>query len=198
MGCAGAEPVPREEPQPDPSLAAQFDRHAAGTIEGRVAWTGAVPVVTPFVSSVRPLAELSMLPRLSWPNPNAPVIDTQSGSVVGAVVFLRGVEPARSRPWYHPPVLVEQRAYQYLVRQGAEKGRIGFVRRGEPVEMLSVDAGTYSLQARGAAFFTLTFVTPHQPTSRRPGKNGLIELGSGGGHFWMRAYLFVDDHPYYA
>ena len=29
-------------------------------------------------------------------------------------------------------------------------------------------------------------------------RNGLVELSSGAGQFWMRAYLFVDDHPYYA
>jgi hypothetical protein len=26
---------------------------------------------------------------------------------------------------------------------------------------------------------------------------GLVELRSGTGHFWLRAYLFVDHHPYY-
>ena len=25
-----------------------------------------------------------------------------------------------------------------------------------------------------------------------------MELSSGSGQFWMRGYLFVDDHPYYA
>jgi len=24
-----------------------------------------------------------------------------------------------------------------------------------------------------------------------------VELTSAAGHFWMRGYLFVDDHPYY-
>src|SRR5262249_40012963 len=27
---------------------------------------------------------------------------------------------------------------------------------------------------------------------------GLVELTSGAGYCWMRAYLFVTDHPYYA
>ena len=29
-------------------------------------------------------------------------------------------------------------------------------------------------------------------------RKGVVELSSGAGQFWMRAYLFVDDHPYYA
>ena len=29
-------------------------------------------------------------------------------------------------------------------------------------------------------------------------RGGVVELSSNAGQFWMRAYLFVDDHPYYA
>jgi hypothetical protein len=29
-------------------------------------------------------------------------------------------------------------------------------------------------------------------------RTGLVELTSAAQCFWMRAYLFVDDHPYYA
>jgi len=27
--------------------------------------------------------------------------------------------------------------------------------------------------------------------------DGVVELSSNAGQFWMRAYLFADDHPYY-
>ena len=38
---------------------------------------------------------------------------------------------------------------------------------------------------------------PDRPRRRALGANGLVELTSGAGWYWMRAYLFVDEHPYY-
>jgi hypothetical protein len=94
-------------------------------------------------------------------------------------------------------VRVEQRDYRLHVRQGDGDATVGFVRRGDPVTMVSLDSQFHSLHADGAAFFTLTFPDPHQPRRRRLEKNGVVELTSAAGHFWMRAYLFVDEHPYY-
>src|SRR5262249_40869073 len=95
-------------------------------------------------------------------------------------------------------VVVEQRLQRFLVRQGQIDGHIGFVRRGDAVAMVSRDTFFYSLHADGAAFFTLAFPDPEKPLTRRLTEKGLVELTSGAGSFWMRAYLFVDDHPYYA
>jgi hypothetical protein len=131
-------------------------------------------------------------------NPNVPRIALSSRGVRHAVVSLSGVDPRRSRPWDLPPVRVEQSGKQFHVRQGRTNSRVGFVRRGAVVEMLSRDADFYSLHAGGAAFFTLAFPDPDQPCRRRLDHKGLVELSSGAGHYWMRAYLFVDDHPYYA
>jgi hypothetical protein len=55
----------------------------------------------------------------------------------------------------------------------------------------------HSLQARGAAFFSLAFPPDSQPCQRILEHAGTVELSSGVGHFWMRGHLFVDDHPYY-
>src|SRR5207249_11538920 len=55
-----------------------------------------------------------------------------------------------------------------------------------------------SLQARGAAFFSLPFPDRDQPLDRPLKQKGLVELTSGAGWYWIRAYLFVDDHSYYA
>src|SRR5262249_39172772 len=131
-------------------------------------------------------------------NPHAPAIDPATRAVKDAVVFLRGIDPRRSRPWDHPPVRVEMRDYLLVVRQGAAEGRVGFVRRGDGVEMVSAQPAFHALQARGAAFFTLMFPDPGGPRTRRLGRAGVVELTSAAGHFWMRGHLFVDDHPYYA
>jgi hypothetical protein len=42
------------------------------------------------------------------------------------------------------------------------------------------------------------FPDPNRPLARPLKENGVVELTSAAGYYWMRAYLFVDDHPYYA
>ena len=199
----GCDPEPSTQRQQVEGAAAQlgaeFDAARTGTISGRVRWQGAAPKIEPFTSTPYPVRfpRGSGGPNQQWPNPNAPRIDSQTNGVANAVVFLRGVDLARSRPWDHPPVGVDQRDHRYLVQQENQSSRIGFVRRGDDVEMLSTDREFYSLRARGAAFFTLIFPDPHSPIKRPLSNIGVVELRSGAGHYWMRAHLFVDDHPYY-
>jgi hypothetical protein len=175
-----------------------FDAKTAATISGQVTWKGAVPHVGPFRVRFNQPPDSPPQPKLFLENPNAPAVATNCRGVANAVVFLRGLDPQRSKRWDLPEVVVEQRDRRFHVRQGKADGHIGFVRRGDAVAMVSRDAFFYSLHAGGAAFFTLAFADPDQPVSRRLTEKGLVELTSGAGYFWMRAYLFVDDHPYYA
>jgi hypothetical protein len=197
-GCGAAPGQPSEPATPkDPTAGSAFDPATAGTIRGQVTWTGDLP-------SVAPLTTWSFLKLLDPPegrhqfdNPHAPRIDPKTRGVAGAVVFLKGVDARRGRRWDHPPVRVEQRGYQLHVRQGDADGQVGFVQRGAAVEVVSGDAAFDALHADGAAFFSLVFPDPNEPRTRSLPANGLVELTSAAGHFWMRGYLFVDEHPYY-
>jgi hypothetical protein len=198
LGCSDARPQPPTEPQfPAETLATDYDPAAAGVIEGRVTWVGDVPSVPPFAYRRNLSADYPAEPRLVFANPNAPTIDPKSRAVKGAVLFLRGVDARRARPWDHPPVRVEHRNRQLHVVQGAFDCRSGFVHRGQLVEMVSREPIFHILQARGSAFFSLTFPDPDRPRLRALSQRGLVKLRSGAGYYWMRAYLFVDDHPYY-
>jgi hypothetical protein len=195
-GC-DAPPPTRTPGGPCADAAADFNADATGTIAGAVTWDGDPPAVPLFLAPVNPLSEAQRGPRRPWPNPNAPVV---AGRGVGnAVVFLRGVDPRRARKWDHPPAHIELRDYQIHVVQGDADGPYGVVRRGDAVEIESKQAVFHSIEARGAAFFALAFPQPDPPRRRRVlDRAGVVELSSGAGQFWMRAYLFVDDHPYYA
>jgi hypothetical protein len=114
------------------------------------------------------------------------------------VVFLRGVDPQLAHPWDHAPVIVEFRDRRLVVVQGDRTGHVGFVRHGDSVQMVSREPLFNSLQANGATFFSLPFPDPDQPLKRSLKKQGLVELTSGAGCYWMRAYLFLSDHPYFA
>jgi hypothetical protein len=197
-GCGDA-PPPDRPPLPDAGTGSAFDPTTAGTIRGQVTWTGDLPTLPPLVARlpVPGATGFGPLERHTFDNPHAPRIDPQTRGVAGAVVFLRGLDPRRGRPWDQPPVRVEQRGHQFHVRQGDMTARTGFVRRGDGVEMVSCDAEFYALHAGGAAFFSLMFPDPDQPLTRPLTDSGVVELTSAAGHFWMRAYLFVDEHPYY-
>jgi hypothetical protein len=174
-----------------------FDAASTGTITGRVVWGGKLPAVPPLIerpNSAGPTFDKGMT---LWPNPNSPIIDPKTQAVQGAVIFLRGVDPQRARPWDRPPVRIVLQGRKLHVLQGDEDSSIGFVRRGDAVEMVSEDSIFHSLHASGAAYFTLAFPDRDQPRARRLTDTGVVELTSAAGCFWMRGYLFVDDQPYY-
>ena len=198
LGCGEARPqTPPPAVPPPPTAVNRFDSATAGTISGHVTWTGALPVIPPFEARAFIPTGQKGKPRLIRPNPNAPRIDPTTRGVAGAVVFLRGIPAGKARLWDHAPVRVEQLDRRLHVMQGSSDVRVGFVRVGDDVEMVSRDDQYHSLHADGAAFFTLTFPDKDRPRQRRLPSPGVVELSSAAGYYWMRAYLFVDEHPYY-
>ncbi len=196
VGCDDAR-SPRVEPVRDfPEVGACFDARTTGTVRGTVVWQGPHPTVPPF--EYRPKLESPAAERESFPNPNAPAVDVQTRGVANAVVFLRGVDLQRSRPWDHAGVFVEWTGKNLRIEQGNEPVGSAFARRGEPLTIKSGDDRLHILRAGGAAFFSLTFKESHRPRQRWLDANGVVELTSAVGHFWQRGYVFVDDHPYYA
>jgi hypothetical protein len=193
---SGCDAAPTSAPPPPTPVGEAFDPSAAGTVRGRVVWEGPVPVIEPFRAMRSPNGVAALGPRFSWPNPNAPVL-AADGGVADVVVFLRGVDPARSRPWDHPSVVVELRDYRMLVRQGDYEGRNGIVRRGDRFEVVSRMPVYQGVLGRGAAFFSLPLPDVDRPWRHRLDRSGVVELSSSAGQFWMRAWLHVADHPYY-
>ena len=199
-GCSEDEPAADPDAAPPTTSNSAFDAADTGTIEGRVVWNGPVPDVSPIVAISSPDGNLPPDGKLLCrePNPFAPRIDPDTHGVQEAVVFLRGVDPLRSRPWPHGPVQVETRQRQFQTLQDGIASRVSFVQRGDTIEAVNRDPKYHSLRARGAAFFNLPLVDPDRPTKRRLDKAGVVELSSGAGYPWMHAHLFVADHPYYA
>jgi len=197
LGCGSARPELPANSGPA-AAACEFDPATAVTLRGRVTWEGDIPSVPPFKVGSYSVPGDIVRQSLTRENPNTPAIDRRTRAVANAVVFLRGVDPRKAKPWKHPPVRVEQAGLRLRVRQGDVDSHCGFVRRGDAVEMVSREAVFHSLHAGGAAFFTLPFPDPDQPLSRTLNKKGIVELSSAAGYYWMRAYLFVGDHPYYA
>jgi hypothetical protein len=175
----------------------RFNTATAGSVTGRVRWTGAVPTV-PDIAVERLLADGVKIEHVTRPNPHAPQVDS-SGGVGGAVVFIRGVDPSLARPWDLPPVTVDMRDDGPIVRQGNNSpALIGFAHRGDDLTMVSKQTRFQMVRARGAAFFTLSLPDPDQPRTRPLSEIGRVEISSAVGDTAVRGHIFVDDQPYYA
>ena len=195
-GCEEQNPVATTEAAR--GVAAHFDAAQTGRVRGSVTWVGNIPSVPKLDGCSNPIIENGPRQRVVVPNPNEPRINPTTKSVASAVVFLRGVDAAAARQWDHPPVRVLQRDYRFHVLQGTSNSSVGFVRQGDEIEMESADPWFHAIHADGAAWFSLTFPDPHEPLRRALAHRGLVELTSAAGYYWMRAYVFVDNHPYYA
>ena len=196
-GCEESPATPEPAEETAAERGCDFNPATAGMIRGQVTWQGAIPQIASYRAPLSPGNERPKQALHNWPNPHTPRINPETKAIAGAVVFLRGVDPRRARPWDHPAVRIELRDYQIHVLQGERDGDVGFVRRGDAIQMLSQQPIYHSLKARGAAFFARAFADTNQPCVQRLDQTGLVELSSGCGYFWMRACLFVDDHPYY-
>lgn len=174
-----------------------FDPAATGDIVGCILWQGERPHVADLV--VHAYMDHANRHRLrgTFANPHAPRI-AEDGGVGEVVVGLADVSPGTARPWNHAPAVVEIHGDRLEVVQGSARGRVGLVRRGDSVEFVCRAADYHTLRVRGAAFFTLPFASPDRPTRRRFDHAGMVELSTGGGFYWRRAYLWVLDHPYAA
>jgi hypothetical protein len=197
-GCGSETPAVADLPQlPAPASPTAFNPADCGTITGLVTWTGPVPDV-PQITHFTLRADESGYDNHDITPPHKPRIKPFTRGLGGAVVFLREVDPARTKPWDHPAVTVEFRDSQIVVKQGPRAARSGFVRRGAEATFQSAEEELHVLRGRGAAFFALPFPEPNQPLTRTLDTCGRVELSSASGLYWQSAELFVCDHPYYA
>ena len=104
------------------TLGAAFDAAKTGRVAGRVVWAGPIPDPPPFLFA-QPRPDGVGLTYQSPANPNRPRVDPKTRAVAGAVLFLRGIDPAASRPWDLPAVTVEMGAGKITVVQGDRRDR---------------------------------------------------------------------------
>jgi hypothetical protein len=197
IGCdAPSAPVPPPAPAAPAAPRSSLVSPHSASISGRVIWTGPVLHVDPVTTfRAQPGGPAVPIVRVA---PNVPAVDPMGG-VGGAVVFLRGIDPAAAHGWDRSPITVELHDERPMIREGdGLLGAIGFVHCGDEVRIVSRQTLFHTLRARGAAFWTVSLPDPDRPRSRRLDRPGVVELSSGANYYWMRGYLWVCEHPYYA
>lgn len=193
VGCDGLTYSRPERPQePQREFGTQFEFAKCGTLSGTVTWVGDMPIVKPVT-----FAKLGAngLQTVELPNPNRPVIEAASRGVGSAVVYLKGIDVSRAKPWNTSDVSVELDDERIAFRNGA---RYGFVPVGGTVALTSTRKTISGIRARGAAYFTQMFPNDSSSVSRTFSTSGHVELTSASGQYWTIGDLFVMDHPYYA
>jgi hypothetical protein len=198
LGCDTGAPRAQGPSTPTAaSTSSRFDPHTAGKVSGVVTWSGPIPNVPDLEARLPNLPEIPLRPAKHQPNPNRPDIDPQSLAVRNAIVVLRGIDASQARPWDHPPLHIEVKDWHFHLHQGKLDSYSGFVRRGDAVSIVTRDPVFHSIHSSPPNFFTTPFPDQDVVVSRRLDQKGIVELTSAAGFYWMRAYLFVDDHPYY-
>jgi hypothetical protein len=199
IGCVETEAPVREETHvPDKTLAQSFDAKQTGGIEGQVIWEGPLPTVEKTLVRANAFNPNQYKNPPVVSTPHVPRVDAETGGIANAVVFLRQVDPRRSRPWHHGPPGVVFRGRDLLIEQDGAVSQVGFARRGSAVTIINETDEYHTLRARGDAFFALPLREPHKTHERELPEAGLVDLTCAAGYYWMHAQLFVAEHPYYA
>lgn len=155
------------------------------SLAGRIVWQGKVPTVAPFRAPVSPGVGQPDPALKTWANPLAPKIATD-GALSGVLVWVEG-PPPKTRP----PVRVVVKESQIQIQQGEKLVPVGLLQVGDSITVESQQDSLFTLRARGASSFAIPLVEPAKAVPRKMEKAGWVELSSGSGQYWARAWLWV-------
>jgi hypothetical protein len=164
----------------------------SGPVAGKVIWVGSPPFVPPFRAPRSPgLGQPD--PKLkSWPNPLAPRTG-EGGGLADVLVWLEGEgEAAPGKRTKRPELRVVVEDNQIRMEQGGRPVPVGLLNPGDTVVVESKQASLFIVRGRGVDSFSLPLVDPGKPVTRKMEKPGWIELFSGSGQYWARAWIWVD------
>lgn len=155
------------------------------SIAGRVVWQGKIPALKPFLAPASPGVNQADPGLKSWPNPMAPAFGP-GGEMGKVLVWLEG-EAGESRS----PVRVKVKDNQILVEQGGLPVPVGLMGQGDSIVVESHQDALFTLKGRGANSFALPLLEKGKLVTRKLEKAGWVELSSGSGQYWARAWLWV-------
>ena len=107
----------------------------SGTISGHIRWQGPDLDLKPQVGVVP--NGTAVYRWIAVTNPFAPRVDPTNHGLSNALIYLKKVAPARSKPWDWPPLRVEHRDFQLQLIQGDKAQIVAVVRTGADVQTIS-------------------------------------------------------------
>jgi hypothetical protein len=160
---------------------------SSGTVRGTVRLSGDAPILSPIpVSNDQEVC-----------GPEIPNIALQLGSgaaIEGAVVSLVGVPRGKALSF------LSRNAELELIKCNGVP-RIQIVPVGTTLEIYNSDPLLHDIYADSGPeeeLFRIALPFQHFRARIELDRSGMIHLRCGAGHPWMRAYIFVQEHPYSA
>ncbi len=155
------------------------------SLAGKVVWQGGAPTVAPFRAPVSPGVGQPDPALKTWANPLAPKV-AADGGLAGVLVWVEGPAPKT-----RPPVRVVVRDNQIQIQQGEKLVPVGLLQVGDSITVESQQGNLFTLRARGISSFAIPLVEQGKAVTRKLNKAGWMELSSGSGQYWARAWLWV-------
>lgn len=161
---------------------------AAGGIGGRVQVTGDAPEQSLEIRRDQKFCGDSM--------PDDSLRVGEDGGLANAVVYLKNPPDASdqlARPVHDPNVQLDQNGCRYVPRVLA-------VEAGARLTIVNSDPILHNVHAREGkeTRFNLAFPIRNQKLPVTLKEPGLLRVQCDAGHTWMRAWIHVFDHPYFA
>ena len=186
-GCGGGGSAP---PPPAAKPGKPVDPATAGSISGRVTFTGAVPP-----AEVLRMGTDQACVQGSGPNPlSDAVLVTSDGGLKNVFVYVKaGLDPGYGFDVPAAPVILDQKGCRYTPR-------VVGVRVRQPLEILNSDPTMHNVHGIPNANPEFNASQPIQGirTTKTFNSPDVMVRFKCDVHNWMAAYVGVVDHPYFA
>jgi plastocyanin len=180
-GCGGDEPVTRPPPTP-------LDPAATGRITGTVAFTGQPPAM----GTLNMASEPQCVAAHSGPVPTGDAL-VKDGRVENAFVWIKDGLGNRVFPLPSAPVVIDQKGCVFTPR-------VAGAQTGQPIHFVNSDPMLHNVHSTPSEAKGWNISLSKQGVQRevRVAKPEVMIPMKCDVHPWMRGYVGVLDHPYFA
>lgn len=185
LGCNQSQPAPQQPSSPAPAALVAVDPATAGSVSGTISFKGAVPKL--------PSLDMTQDPGCPTPPQPSEAIVVKNGKLANVFVYVKAGLPQGKFAVPSEPVVLDQKGCRYIPRVMA-------VMAGQPLKILNTDTADHNIHAMPSN-------NPQWNESQMPTDPPLLKSFAHpemmiplqcNQHPWMRAYVSVLSHPYFA
>jgi hypothetical protein len=185
LGCKSSQPTPPQPSSPAQLLTVTIDPATAGSIGGVITFKGAPPKL--------PLLDMTQDPGCPpQPQPSDAIV-VKNGKLANVFVYVREGLPQGTFPVPSEPVVLDQKGCRYIPH-------VMGLMAGQPLKILNTDTADHNIHPMPSK-------NPQWNESQMPTDPPIIKAFAKpemmvplqcNQHPWMRAYVSVMSHPYFA
>jgi hypothetical protein len=185
LGCSKSQPASNEAPAAPKPASISVDAATAGTISGVVTLKGQPPKMKPLDMTADPGCP-------TGPQP-AEVVVATGGKLANVFVYVKEGLPQGNFAVPSDPVTLDQKGCRYIPHM------LGIM-AGQPLKITNTDTADHNIHdmpSNNPAFNESQTPTDQPVTKKFPNAEMMVPVQCNQ-HPWMRAYINVMSHPYFA